>query len=205
MNLVLRSRSVRALSLALGVMAAAMPAAGQSASPETRAAVDVSTIRIDNFGQIDQRYYRGAQPQGADYANLAALGVRTLVDLTGDDGDAAERTLAAGAGLKYVHIPMTTHTSPTSAQLAQFLEVVNDPAAQPVYVHCVGGRHRTGVMTAIYRMTHDGWTADRAFSEMKRYKFGADMLHAEFKQFVYGYKAAPAAAAAAETATTRTR
>jgi hypothetical protein len=44
-------------------------------------------------------------------------------------------------------------------------------------------------MTAVYRMTHDGWTADQAFKEMKQYKFGSDRLHPEFKQFVYGYTA----------------
>jgi len=44
------------------------------------------------------------------------------------------------------------------------------------------------VMTAAYRITHDGWTADQAFKEMKHYKFGADFLHAEFKQFVYSYR-----------------
>jgi protein tyrosine/serine phosphatase len=65
---------------------------------------------------------------------------------------------------------------------------VNDPAQQPVYVHCKGGKHRTGVMTAVYRMEKDSWNAERAFSEMKRYKFGADFLHSEFKQFVYGYR-----------------
>jgi len=62
-----------------------------------------------------------------------------------------------------------------------------------VYVHCAGGRHRTGVMTAAYRMTHDGWTADQAFKEMKQYGFGADFLHPEFKQFVYAYHVEPAA------------
>jgi tyrosine-protein phosphatase SIW14 len=64
---------------------------------------------------------------------------------------------------------------------------VNDPANQPVYVHCVGGKHRTGVMTAVYRMTQDGWTADQAFKEMKQFKFGADFLHKEFKEFVYSF------------------
>jgi protein tyrosine/serine phosphatase len=58
-------------------------------------------------------------------------------------------------------------------------------------VHCVGGRHRTGVMTAAYRMTNEGWTGDRAFSEMKQYKYGADFLHSEFKQFVYNFKPEP--------------
>jgi len=44
-------------------------------------------------------------------------------------------------------------------------------------------------MTAIYRMTTDRWTPDQAFAEMKKYKFGADFLHPEFKSFVYGYHA----------------
>ena len=83
---------------------------------------------------------------------------------------------------------MTTHEPPSKDKVAQFLEIVNDPANQPVYVHCQGGRHRTGVMTAVYRMTNDRWTADQAFAEMKKYRYGADFLHPEFKQFVYGYQ-----------------
>jgi len=83
---------------------------------------------------------------------------------------------------------MTTHEPPSKDKVAQFLEIVNDPANQPVYVHCQGGRHLTGVMTAVYRMTNDRWTADQAFAEMKKYSYGADFLHPEFKQFVYGYR-----------------
>ena len=51
------------------------------------------------------------------------------------------------------------------------MNLVNDPNNWPVYVHCKGGRHRTGALTAIYRITHDGWTAEQAFGEMKRYDF----------------------------------
>ena len=89
--------------------------------------------------------------------------------------------------MQYVGMPMTTRIVPTPTQISEFLRIVNDPAKQPVYVHCVGGRHRTGVMTAIYRMTSDRWTAEQAFAEMKRFKFGADFLHPEFKQFVYTF------------------
>ena len=78
--------------------------------------------------------------------------------------------MAEAAGMRYVQIPMTTHVVPTPAQLAQFLGIVNDPASGPVFVHCVGGRHRTGMMTAAYRTTHHGWAAVQAFSEMKRYQ-----------------------------------
>lgn len=149
---------------------------------------DTSSIIIDNFGRIDANYYRGAQPQGADYTALATLGVKTVINLTSDDAEPDEQAMTEQAGMSYVQIPMTTRVPPTPAQLAQFLGIVNDSTRRPVYVHCVGGKHRTGVMTAAYRMTAGGWTADKAFKEMKEYKFGADFLHPEFKAFVYGYR-----------------
>ena len=173
-----------------------LPASAQSRETRARSnAVDISTIRIDNFGRLSGNYYRGAQPVGRDYTDLASLGVKTLINLTSDDADASEKAMTERAGMKYVQIPMTTHQAPTSAQLAQFLALVNDPANQPVYVHCAGGRHRTGVMTAVYRMTQERWSAGKAFQEMKQYRFGADFLHPEFKQFVYAYHLSPAAPA----------
>jgi len=153
------------------------------------AASAASSVRIDNFGRINANYFRGAQPVGQDYDDLAAMGVKTIIDLTSDDAQPSERQNVSRAGMRYVQIPMNTHREPTNAQVAQFLGIVNDPASQPVYVHCVGGKHRTGVMTAIFRMTNDGWSADQAFSEMKQYKFGADFLHSEFKRVVYAYPA----------------
>ena len=153
------------------------------------AASAASNVRIDNFGRVNANYYRGAQPEGHDYHDLAALGVKTIINLTSDDAQPNERQMTERSGMRYVQIPMTTHQEPTNAQIAQFLSIVNDPASQPVYVHCVGGKHRTGVMTAIVRMTNDGWSADQAFSEMKQYKFGADFLHSEFKRVVYAYPA----------------
>jgi tyrosine-protein phosphatase SIW14 len=185
--------STAALLVALALVS---PVAAQTSVRDTRSSfVDISRIRIDNFGRVNAKYYRGAQPNGSDYATLAALGVKTVINLTSDDAEPNEEAMAEHAGMRYVQIPMTTHEPPTSAQLAQFLAVVNDSASQPVYVHCVGGRHRTGVMTAAYRMIEDGWSADQAFKEMKHYKFGADLLHSEFKQFVYGYHGQMARAA----------
>jgi tyrosine-protein phosphatase SIW14 len=181
----------------IATLSLAFPAANRTLGASSSSTVgDIAKIRIDNFGRVNPNYFRGAQPKGQDYADLAALGVKTLINLTSDDADATEKAMVEQAGLRYVQIPMSTHEPPTSAQLAEFLALVHDPANQPVYVHCVGGRHRTGVMTAAYRMTQDGWTAERAFQEMKQYKFGADFLHSEFKQFVYGYHVQVARAAA---------
>jgi tyrosine-protein phosphatase SIW14 len=144
-------------------------------------------VRIDNFAKVNATYYRGAQPLGQDYADLAALGVRTVIDLTSNDARPEERSNVERNGMHYVRIPMTTHQPPTAAELDAFLGIASDKANQPVYVHCVGGRHRTGVMTAVYRMTFDGLTGAMAFKEMKQFKYGADMLHPEFKEFVQRY------------------
>jgi tyrosine-protein phosphatase SIW14 len=158
---------------------------------------DLSTIRIDNFGCVNPTYYRGAEPDDQEYASLAALGIKTVVDLRSDDVDPEDRLLVERAGMKYAQIPMTTHAPPTASMVQTFLQIVTDPANQPVYVHCVGGRHRTGVMTAVCRMTQERWSAEQAFTEMKQYKFGPDFLHPEFKRFVYGYQTDRAVIAAA--------
>ena len=199
-----QNRFSRALTLAFVLASLAPVAAGPIRTAEpSKVSGDLSRISIDNFGQVDEHYYRGAQPDNDDYADLAALGVKTLINLTSDDAKANEQAFVERAGMRYVHIPMTTHVHPTVEQVTTFLRIVSDPASRPVYVHCVGGRHRTGVMSAVYRMTHDGWTADQAFSEMKRYKFGADFLHPEFKNFVLGYHS-NAASALAQPAVERT-
>jgi tyrosine-protein phosphatase SIW14 len=167
------------------VSLAVLPLAGWAATQKD-AGVYIAGIRINNFGKINGNYYRGAQPEDRDYRDLAAMGVRTVIDLT-RDGRSNERRLVEQAGMKFYRIPMTTSERPSEAAVTQFLKLVNDPASQPVYVHCQGGRHRTGVMTAVYRMTQDGWTADRAYQEMKQYKFEGFPGHPELKRFVYDY------------------
>jgi protein-tyrosine phosphatase len=164
-----------------------VPAVVRAGGPPANAAVASSNIHIDNFGRVDERLYRGAQPEGRDYPDLAALGVKTVINLTSYDAQPNEKSLTEQAGMRYVQIPMTGHVPPTGAQIAQFLGVVNNTASQPVFVHCVEGKHRTGVMTAAYRMATAGWTPDQAFKEMKQYKFGLDLLHLEFKHFVFRY------------------
>ena len=202
------ARTLHAFGTALlALLVAASSAVAAPAGDDARTSVAATpAIHIENFGQVDSHLYRGAQPHGNDFADLKALGIRTIVNLTSDDADPAEQALAEAAGLTYVAIPMNTRIVPTAAQMAQFLGLVNNPAGGPVYVHCVGGRHRTGVMTAVYRMTRYGWSGAQAFKEMKQFKFGADFLHPEFKAFVYGYRpelGAENAAVAANTAAQR--
>ena len=139
------NHSARAYTAALVFALTLGPAGAQYASAEPRSgSVTTSSVRIDNFGRVNPNFYRGAQPNGRDYADLATLGVKAVLNLTSDDAAADEKSMTEHAGMTYFQIPMTTRQAPTAEQLAQFLKIVDDPANQPVYVHCVGGRHRTG-------------------------------------------------------------
>ena len=167
-------------------LVAVLLAVATSASAEKSSNPNLAKVRIDNFGQINENYYRGAQPRTSDYSDLAAIGVKTVIDLT-RDGRSDEQGLVERAGMKFYRIPLTTSERPSQDAITEFLKLVNDPANFPVYVHCQGGRHRTGVMTAVYRMTKDGWTADRAYQEMKQYRFEGFPGHPVLKSFVFNY------------------
>ena len=147
---------------------------------------DFSNIKIKNFGQMDEHFYRGAQPGRDDYKSLAALGVKTIIDLR-NDPEAYEKSSAEAAGIKYINIPMSDTEYPEQASVDAFLKAVNDPETGVFYVHCAGGRHRTGVMGAVYRFTKYGWDFDKTYKEMKDYDFYTRWGHGDMKDFVVDY------------------
>ena len=130
----------------------------------------VTPPAIKNFGKVNDNYFRGSQPTQLQLAALKAMGVKTIIDLR-RDYIPEERQWANELGLNYFNLPLKASKAATKEQTEYFLRLVNDPANAPVYVHCKGGRHRTGAMTGVYRISHDGWTAQQAFDEMKKYDF----------------------------------
>jgi len=143
-------------------------------------------ITIKNFGQMDDRFYRGAQPKEDEYKELAALGIGTVVDLR-DDPASYEKQSVEAAGMKYVNIPMSDKQYPETAKIEQFLKLVDDPSTGKFYVHCAGGRHRTGVMGAVYRFNHYNWNYDQVYAEMKKFDFYTRFGHGDLKKFVQDY------------------
>lgn len=149
---------------------------------------DAANVRISNFGCINEKFYRGAQPKQGDYQNLAAMGIKTIIDLQ-QDGERNEQRMVEAAGMTFYRIGLSDKSWPSPEKAEQFLKIVNDPANQPVFIHCHGGRHRAGIMTAIYRMRHDGWDAERAYAEMKQYGFESGIGHGALKDYIYDYYA----------------
>ena len=143
-------------------------------------------VKIKNFGQMDDRFFRGARPKDEDYQALAALGVKTIIDLT-DNSLEYEKPAVEAAGLRYVNIPMIDKSAPSMDQINEFLKVVDDPETGKFFVHCAGGRHRTGVVGAVYRFHVNNWSLEQALAEMDQYEFGSGYGHGKQRDFVKEY------------------
>ena len=193
------SRNAFGLIAVLAIVTAVL--AQKVEKPPDRA---IFRIRIKNFGQMDARFYRGAQPHKSDYEDLAALGIKTVIDLR-EDPEPYERPLVESLGMRYVNIPMVDKQYPTQEVTDLFLKTVNDPATGKFFVHCAGGRHRTGAMGAVYRSKFYDWTFDQAYTEMKQYDFYTSWGHKAFKDFVQDYYAKARASKEANSVKTQNK
>lgn len=167
------------IAVALFLLALAAASAPASMSPATG-------VSIKNFGKVNDHYYRGSQPTEEEFAQLKRLGIKTVIDLR-KDSVPGEPGWVKGLGMQYFNIPLRASVAATQEQTSYFLGLVNNPANWPVYIHCKGGRHRTGALTAVYRITRDGWTADQAFEEMKQYDFNSGLFGGPMAQKKYVY------------------
>jgi protein tyrosine/serine phosphatase len=123
---------------------------------------------IPNFHKVSDKLYRGAQPLSGAAQKLAELGVKTIINLRGEvDFTRVEQKEAQTAGLSYFSVEMPGLSAPSDDQVARVMEIINNPENQPVFIHCKRGADRTGTIAAIYRISNEGWTAERAIAEAR--------------------------------------
>ena len=141
---------------------------------------------LPNFHQVNEKLYRGAQPKKDGIKRLAQLGVKTIVSLREEDGLArSEEAEARAAGLRYFNVPLKQAGRPTDQQVERALAILNTDENQPVFVHCRLGADRTGLIIAVYRITHDGWTSERAKAEANQY--GMHPWEMGMKSYIHDY------------------
>lgn len=141
---------------------------------------------LPNFHQVTAQLYRGAQPRRDGIKQLAALGIKTVINLRAADDDArTEERAAVALGLRYFNVPMSDFGRPTDAQVERVMQIIDAPENQPVFVHCKRGADRTGTIFAVYRITHDGWTSGQAKAEANRY--GMRPWQFEMKDYITDY------------------
>ena len=168
-----------ALSCGLGAL--------QAAGPEARG--------VPNFHQVDENVYRGAQPSSQGFASLAEIGIKTVIDLRGEQ---SEENAVKRAGMHYVRLPWNGFKAPTDSQMAEVLSLLNDSTEWPIFVHCRRGADRTGTAVACYRIAHDHWSNQQALAEAKT--FGMSSLEHAMQHYILRFEGAVVGSQATSTA-----
>lgn len=140
----------------------------------------VASVSIHNFHKVNDAIYRGAEPSIKDLTRLKELGIKTIVDLRGRDDQ--EEKEASKLGMKYVNFPMRPLGRPAPGSVEQVVKLITSTDSQPVYIHCRRGSDRTGTVIALYRITQERWTADRAIKEAEG--FGMSFWERGMKSYI---------------------
>jgi tyrosine-protein phosphatase SIW14 len=155
------------------------------------------------------RVYRSGQMTAEGFTDaVQRYGLRTIINVQDEYPDPSialsfwskqtikESELCRELGVRYVHLMPTLlprHLIPQQrpAAIDQLLSVLDDEANYPLLIHCHAGLHRTGLLTAIYRMEYQGWSQEQAFLDMKGQGFGpwvCTSANDYVKQYVLTYR-----------------
>ena len=170
-------------------------AATLALAPALAWAGDLQVAGIPNFYKVNDHIYRGAQPSGAAWPELAKLGVKTVIDLRreGEHSTDAESKAVTAAGMRYVNFPMNGFDTPTSDQMAKVLALLD--GNDPVFIHCKLGKDRTGTVVAAYRIAREKWENPKAMAEAE--SCGLHWYEKGMKRFIAGYRCEPSTLASA--------
>jgi tyrosine-protein phosphatase SIW14 len=136
------------------------------------------------------RLYRSGQNTAEGFIDaFRRYGIHTVVNVQDEypdpdldwsfwgGGTIKESALCDSCGVRYVFIAPDLVSRRLAGvcrpgAIEDFLAVMDNPDSYPVLLHCHAGLHRTGVLTAVYRMEYQGWTPARAWQEMRAHGFG---------------------------------
>ncbi len=126
-------------------------------------------VSLHHFEHIDAQVYAGSKPHtDKDFEYLQSLHVRYIVSarfLPGLSG--SERKKARRYGMTLLSMPMNASPIPPSEKhVDRILLTIRDKRYQPVYIHCVLGRDRTGLIGGLYRIYFLGVPKQQAWQEM---------------------------------------
>ena len=136
------------------------------------------------------RFYRCGQMTASGFREvIERYGIKLVINLQHEEPDPflADRWLGNGKireselcrelHVKYVLLapdilPPNNRLDMLPEAVEEFVKLLDNEANYPVLLHCKAGLHRTGRLTAIYRMEFEGWSHGEALRELRANGYG---------------------------------
>jgi protein tyrosine phosphatase (PTP) superfamily phosphohydrolase (DUF442 family) len=146
-------------------------------------------LTADGFEEVVERY-----------------GIRTVLNVQDDHpdpdvslgfwgtGTVKESELCRRLGVRFLTIKpdlVSWQSGARPGAVDAFLALMDRPDVYPVLIHCKAGLHRTGILSAVYRMEYQGWSPDDAYRELKAHGFGdraCTSANEYVRQYVLDYR-----------------
>ncbi|GAA4222793.1 protein tyrosine/serine phosphatase [Sagittula marina] len=130
-----------------------------------------------NFFQIAPGVYRSNQPTHARFARYAAMGIKTVVNLRGEDKRAHylfEKESVEALGMTLVDAKLWARTAAPRRRLLAVIDALRE-AERPMMFHCKSGADRAGIVAAIYLMVFENVPVSEAKKQL-----GLKYIHLDF-------------------------
>ncbi len=140
-----------------------------------------------NFHEVAQGVYRSGLISERAAPSLKELGIKTVISFDNNlKRVEREEKFLRRSGINLISIPWSGWDDPKDETIAQILNLMESPERKPVLVHCKHGQERTGVVVACWRIAHQGWSAEKAYREMKAHGF-RPFQYGHLKRYVYSF------------------
>jgi protein tyrosine/serine phosphatase len=176
------------------------PAAPPTAPRPGNWAEPITLEGVPNLHRLTPMLYRSEQPSALGMRNLEKLGIRTVINLRAFNDDRDE---LRGTTLRAVHVPVHTWHLETEDIVAVMREL-RQPENGPFLIHCQHGADRTGLMSAMYRMLEQDWSAEEALAELVDGGYGYHSLWRNIKRYVRSVDVGELRSAVASSGSTTT-
>lgn len=129
-----------------------------------------------NFGVVEEgRIYRSGELTPSSLSRIVEqYHIRTIVDLgaypEGSGEEQREQRTAKALGLTRYVLRLEGDATGNPNHYVHALKIINDPARQPVLVHCSAGTQRTGCLVMLQRHIVEGKPYSDVFHEATEHR-----------------------------------
>lgn len=132
-------------------------------------------IGISNFQEVIPGVYRGGQPTPEGWAFLKSKGIKTVLKLDFESEGSDAEALKLGMTVVDASGPPSdlgnVLGAPEPERIRLAIHTLQNETLWPIYVHCLHGQDRTGLIVGLFRVLHEHKSKAAAYAEMRRLGF----------------------------------